>query len=119
MIELRKSPRINVTWRGLMKMGGSQIVPIRVINVSESGVLILSAQALPLNAEFQMMLEVPNIDHMRQAPHKVPCKVVVLHSVLSGDYFRVGVRFIELTELHKDLLNAWVSLANKQENHRR
>jgi c-di-GMP-binding flagellar brake protein YcgR len=113
MIELRRSPRINVTWRGMVKLAEGHILPIRAINVSATGVLILSPQALMIDREFQCMLEIPHIAQGSTELYKVPCKIAILHSILSGDAFRIGVRFVEIAELHRDLLNAWVSLASK------
>lgn len=115
MIELRRSPRINVTWRGMIKVKEGQILPIRAINVSATGLLILSPQALMIDREYHCMLEIPQIDHESKSPFKVPCKVAILHSILSGDAFRVGVRFVDISALHQDLLNAWVSLVSKQD----
>lgn len=113
MIELRRSPRINVTWRGMIKIAEGNILPIRAINVSATGVLILSPQALMINKEFHCMLEIPHIGQDSTQTYKVPCKIAILHSILSGDAFRIGVRFVEISELHQDLLDAWVSLASK------
>ena len=115
MIELRRSPRINVTWRGMIKVAEGQILPIRAINVSATGISILSAQPLTIEREYHCMLEIPHIGHESKVPYKVPCKVAILHSILSGDAFRIGVRFVEISDLHKDLLNAWVSLVSKQD----
>lgn len=112
-MEIRGGPRVNVTWRGLMKTGSNTLVPIRVLNVSPNGFMIQSAQSLIINREYQLMVEIPNIDQVTPIPYKVPCRVVVTYAVLSGDYFRVGVQFTEISELHLDLVAAWVSLASK------
>ncbi|MFZ6817364.1 PilZ domain-containing protein [Undibacterium sp. Ji22W] len=113
MIELRRSPRINVTWRGLIKLGEGKVFPIRVFNISETGILIMSEQVLTIDKEYQLMLEIPHIDQESMIPYKVPCKVVVSHAILSGNFFRVGVRILEIADLHRDLINAWVSLSKK------
>ncbi|WP_395007802.1 PilZ domain-containing protein [Undibacterium sp.] len=115
MIELRRSPRINVTWRGMIKVAEGNILQIRAINVSATGILILSPQSLMIDREYHCMLEVPQIDVGSSQPYKVQCKIAILHSILSGDAFRVGVRFVDISELHQDLLNAWVSLVSKQD----
>jgi c-di-GMP-binding flagellar brake protein YcgR len=116
MVELRRSPRINVTWRGVLKANDGNLLPIRVLNVSSTGLLIQSAVALKMNAEYQTMLEIPHISHEVKAQlYKVPAKILILHSVLTGEYFRVGVRFTEIAEIHKDLVAAWISLASKYE----
>lgn len=94
-------------------MGEGKVDPIRVFNVSETGILIMSEQALIIEKEYQVMLEIPHIDQEAMTPFKVPCKVIVLHSILSGNFFRVGVRLIEIATLHRDLINAWISLSKK------
>ncbi|WMW79290.1 PilZ domain-containing protein [Undibacterium cyanobacteriorum] len=111
-LELRRSPRINVTWRGAFRAADGSILPIKVINISDSGILFQCPQPAAITRDYQMMLEIPHIDHIREM-YKVPCKVHVLHCILSGDFFRVGVKFVEISELHRDLLAAWVSLTSK------
>lgn len=115
MIELRKSPRINVTWRALLKLGEGKLSPVRVFNVSETGLLILCEQALVIDRDYQLLIEIPALDPQIANPYKVSCKIVVLHSILSGDAFRVGVRIVDIAELHRDLINAWISLSRKQD----
>lgn len=112
-MELRRNPRITVTWRGFLKLNDGHLIPVRAQNVSESGLMILCPQSLPVNHHYQMMLEIPCIDHSDAPPYKVPCRISVLHSILSEDSFRIGVEFLELSSLHRDLIAAWVSLTNK------
>jgi c-di-GMP-binding flagellar brake protein YcgR len=113
MFELRKAPRINVTWRGAVKFDHAQLVPIRIINISNNGLLLLCPRALLADCEYQLILEVPNIDNLPSAMHQVNCTVVQTHSVLSGEHFRVGVKFVNIASIHRDLINAWVSLVSK------
>lgn len=115
MIELRKSRRINVTWRGLLKLSEGKFASVRVFNVSETGLLILSEQGLMTDRDYQLMVEIPHIDPLVNNPFKVSCKVAVLHSILSGDAYRVGVRITQIAELHRDLINAWISMSKKQD----
>ena len=113
MFELRKTPRINVTWRGSVKMDDGKLVPIRVINVGNHGFLFLCPTALLAEHDYQLSLEVPNIDKTSSTLYQVTCTVVLTHSVLSGGQFRVGVKFVQMSRLHRDLINAWVSLASR------
>lgn len=113
MIELRRNPRINVTWHGLIKVGENEFAPVRVFNVSETGILILSEQALSIDKEYQLMLEIPPIAQELTPPYKVSCTVMISHSILSGNYFRVGLRILDIAGLHRDLINAWISLSKK------
>ena len=113
MIELRKSPRTNVTWRAAIKLDAGNIVPAKVVNVSATGILLQCAHRVVVNHEYQVMMEVPRIDQPAGVPYQVRCKVVVLHAILSGDFFRIGVKFSELSDLHRNLIAAWLSIATK------
>jgi hypothetical protein len=113
MFELRKTPRINVTWRGSVKVDDDKLVPIRVINVGNNGFLFLSPKALMADRDYQLSLEVPNIDKTSGTLHQVNCVVTLTHSVLSGEQFRIGVKFATISSMHRDLINAWVSLASR------
>lgn len=113
MIELRKSPRTNVTWRAAIKIENGKIVSAKVVNVSATGVLLQCAERVLVNQEYQVMMEVPRIDQAVAQPYQVRCKVMVLHAILSDDFFRVGVKFSELSDLHRNLIAAWLSIATK------
>jgi c-di-GMP-binding flagellar brake protein YcgR len=112
MVELRRSPRINVTWRGIVKLDDGDLIPIRAMNVSSTGILLHCNHALHANKEYQIMLEIPHIDQVSNALYRVPAKVQILHCILSGEAFRIGVRFVEVAEIHRDLVRAWVSLVS-------
>lgn len=111
-VELRRSPRINVTWRGAFRAADGSILPIKVINISDSGILFQCSQPAVVQRDHQMMLEIPHIDQIANM-YKVPCKVKVMHCILSGDFFRIGVQFVELSELHRDLVSAWISMTSR------
>jgi hypothetical protein len=113
MIELRKSPRTNVIWRAAIKLGAGKIVPAKVVNVSATGVLLQSSTRVEVDHEYQVMMEVPKINQTSGEPYQVLCKVMVLHAILSGDQFRIGVKFTELSDLHRNLIAAWLSIATK------
>lgn len=113
MLELRRNPRITVNWRGFVRLSDGHLMPIRAHNVSETGLMIASPQSMVIKKQYQMMLEIPNIDRSDDPPYKVPLSAVVSHCVLSGDAFRIGVEFVDLASLHRDLIAAWVSITSK------
>lgn len=113
MIELRKSPRTNILWRAAIKLGEGNIVPAKVVNVSASGLLIQCVDRVEIDKEYRMMMEVPRIDQSSSDPYQVVCKVAVLHAILSGDSYRIGVKFTEISDLHENLVAAWLSISNK------
>jgi c-di-GMP-binding flagellar brake protein YcgR len=113
MIELRRSPRINVSWRGMIKIVEGKIIPVRAMNISVSGILLQCDEVAIVNKEYQLMLEVPQIRDLTLPPFKVPAKIRVQHAILSDGKYRLGMQFIELSDLHSDLLQAWISITSK------
>jgi hypothetical protein len=108
MIELRKSPRINVIWRAALRMPGVKLTMAKVINISSSGLLLQSPIPLTIGNDYQMMVEIPGIDQFCNT-FKVTCTVRVMHAILSGDFFHIGLQFTQLSDAHQELVNAWIS----------
>ncbi|MCH8622105.1 PilZ domain-containing protein [Undibacterium sp. TS12] len=108
MIELRRSPRITVTWRAGVKLPDGSLVIAKIINVSAEGVFLqTSANLIPQRA-YPMMIEIPGIVQEAEI-YKVSCKGTVKHATLSGDSYNVGMQLSDMSELHAQLVIAWVS----------
>jgi c-di-GMP-binding flagellar brake protein YcgR len=113
MIELRRNPRANVTWRGAIKIAEGEVVPVKIVNISSGGLLLHCPRALDPNRKFQIMMEMPGIDQSSSVRHQAPCKVLVMHVRLSGDFYQIGVKFTEISDLHQALFDAWLSITTK------
>lgn len=113
MIELRRNPRANVTWRGAIKSGEGKVTPLKIVNISSGGLLLNCAISLETNKSYQMMMEVPGIDQSTSLRYQVPCKVLVMHVRLSADAYQIGVKFAEISDLHQNLFDAWISITAK------
>ncbi|MFZ6720708.1 PilZ domain-containing protein [Undibacterium sp. Ji49W] len=108
MIELRKSPRVTVTWRSGIKMPDGRLIFTKVINISAEGVLLQSPENLVPLRSYPMMIEIPGIVQEAEL-YKVSCKGTVRHAILSGDSYNVGMLLSEMSELHAQLVVAWIS----------
>lgn len=108
MIELRKSPRITVTWRAGVKLLDGRLLLAKVVNVSNDGVLIHSSENLVLQRSYPMMIEIPAIVQSQEI-YKVSCKGTVKHTLLSGEVYHIGIQLSEMSELHAELVVAWIS----------
>lgn len=108
MIELRKGPRVNITWRAVVRLPDGSLMQAKATNLSAGGILLLCKTDLGVGHRCSMMLEVPGITDLAKVSH-VPCQGLVLHSILSSGVYRIGVRLVELSDLHGELLRAWVS----------
>lgn len=112
MIELRSAPRINVTWRGAVRLNDGRLMMVRVINISRDGILIECNESLNPNKLYPMLLEIPAINGSKDI-HKVQCMGLVRHTILSADNYRIGLQLQEISGLHEELVQAWVSLTNR------
>ncbi|MFZ6875152.1 PilZ domain-containing protein [Undibacterium sp. Di27W] len=108
MIELRRSPRITVTWRAGVKLPDGRLLLARVVNLSAEGVLVHVPENLLPQRTYPMMIEIPGI-YQEADIHKVSCKGTVRHAILSGEVYHVGVQLSEMSELHAQLVSAWIS----------
>lgn len=113
MIEQRKNNRIHVTWRGLIKISDDDVLDIKLVEIASSGMLFSCPVVLKTSQIYLILLNVPNLANPSKEPIKVPCKVKVLHSVLSGNSFRSGANIIEIDHSHRELINSWIAFENK------
>ncbi|MFZ6773273.1 PilZ domain-containing protein [Undibacterium sp. SXout7W] len=112
MLELRKSPRLNVNWRAGIKLPDGRFIFCHVMNISSEGLLFHSPENLIVLRGYPMMIEIPGIDGAEQM-YKVSCKGIVKHTILSSDYYRIGVLLTDISSLHQELVNAWLSKVSK------
>jgi hypothetical protein len=113
MIELRTAPRVNVNWRCGLKLPDSRLLMCKAINVSSEGILLFSPEPLQVSSSYPAMLEIPALQDREQLFH-INCKAQVLHNILSDGVFRVGIQVSGMSDLHRELVNAWVSKAGKK-----
>ncbi|MFN7206942.1 MAG: PilZ domain-containing protein [Burkholderiales bacterium] len=107
----RKHLRANVSWRGAIRIN-SQPQAIKVVNVSEGGLGVVTEMALPMGQSFQMAVMVPlSVDLLRQEQVVFTGKVV--HSVISGGMYRIGMQFVTISESHRSLIRDWVTAHGK------
>ncbi|MFZ6676038.1 PilZ domain-containing protein [Undibacterium sp. Xuan67W] len=113
MIELRRSPRINVIWRAAVRLPDGSLIATKIVNLSTGGVLMQCPIPLEVSREYQIMIEVPGIADLSKEQFKVACKAFVQHCILSDGAYRIGVKFNGLSDLHQRLVDAWISKAVK------
>ncbi|MFZ6640496.1 PilZ domain-containing protein [Undibacterium sp. TC4M20W] len=108
MIELRRSPRITVTWRAGIKLPDGKLVLAKLVNISAEGVLLHTTENLMPQRSYPMLIEIPGIFQESQI-YKVSCKGTIRHAILSGEVYHVGIQLSEMSELHTELVTAWIS----------
>ncbi len=106
-IENRTEPRYLVSWRAHVQLPNGQMVEVRVKDISESGMGMISDYAVPSSRVLDITVGVPDLtDPSRLLA--VPGRASIAFSVMQGHDFRVGVRWAELSPAAQELWRTWV-----------
>ena len=106
-IESRKEPRYSVTWRGRLTLPNGTVQDVRVRDISEKGVGLLSEHPVPGNTVMQLVLGVPDLRDLTRIM-AVPVRINTAYVVMQGHDFRVGGLWVELTPPVRELIQAWI-----------
>jgi hypothetical protein len=105
-IESRKEPRFSVTWRGRLTLPDGQVQEVRVRDISEKGVGLLSDLPLPSNTVMLLVLGVPDLKDLSRIM-AVPVHINTAYVVMQSHDFRVGGTWIDLNDTVRTLLQGW------------
>lgn len=108
-LEARVSTRVNAHWRARVLISPESFIEGRTINVSEGGVSLLLDRRFPDGASLMLALAVPDTtDRTRLNPLTVQARVVF--NVASGDLFRLGLQFTQISNEGRQAIRRWVTL---------
>lgn len=105
-IESRKEPRYSVTWRGRLTLPNGTVQDVRVRDISEKGVGLLSDLPVPGNTVMQLVLGVPDLRDLTRIM-AVPVRINTAYVVMQSHDFRVGGMWIDLSDSVRELLHHW------------
>ncbi|MEY2874819.1 MAG: hypothetical protein RLZZ373_2190 [Pseudomonadota bacterium] len=105
-IDSRKEPRFSVTWRGRLTLPDGQVQEVRVRDISEKGVGLLSDDPLPGNTVMLLVLGVPDLKDLSRIM-AVPVHINTAYVVMQSHDFRVGATWIDLSDSVRELLQGW------------
>ena len=105
-IDSRKEPRYSVTWRGRLTLPDGQVQEVRIRDISEQGVGLLSDLPLPSNTVMLLVLGVPDLNDLSRIM-AVPVHINSAYVVMQSHDFRVGGTWIDLNDSVRTLLQAW------------
>ncbi|GGX44829.1 PilZ domain-containing protein [Undibacterium squillarum] len=113
MREQRRNPRIWVSWRCGIRFPDGRLVICRAQNISIDGIALQCEDLLVQGQRYPMMVEIPGIRDPREI-HRVSCTGEIRHVILSEGAYRAGIQLSAMTELHAELVRAWMAKADKQ-----
>ena len=110
--ESRKEPRVKVSWPARVQLPGGRVVDLRVRDLSESGVGLLTNTSIPANSVLNFAMGVPGLnDPARITPVTGTIKTTYL--VLQGVDLCCGGMWVSLPESSREMLNKWIRRLRK------
>ncbi len=106
-VENRTEPRYNVSWRALLQLPNGQTTEVRVKDISESGMGLVSDLSVPNGRVLSITVGVPDLTDLSRTL-AMPGRVQVAFAVMQRHDFRVGARWAELSPAAQQLWRAWV-----------
>lgn len=106
-IDQRREPRVPVTWPARLDLGGGQMLDVRVRDISESGIGLRCDRPIGVNSRLHATLGVPDLDDPKRL-QAVPCTLTIMFVVMSGDEWRVGGQWLELSPQARALMRQWM-----------
>lgn len=106
-IEARRERRVKVTWPARVQLPDGKVVELKLRDLSEHGVGLLSDVRLPLNVTMNLAVGVPYI----QEPSRiVPVvgTVTLKQQVLQGHHMSSGGIWVSLPSDGQELLKKWI-----------
>lgn len=104
----RQAPRARVTWRAVHIQEGRNNLLIKVVDISEGGIGVITQNNYAIGQVLNIGMEIPAPNNLNKKTQHI-CRTAVVHTVLSNEGYRVGLRFLEINEAHKALIKAWVA----------
>lgn len=108
-VDARGAVRVNAHWRARVLISAEAFTEGRTINVSEGGVSLLLDRRFPDGALITLALAVPDPTD-RTRLHAITAQARVVFNVASGDLFRLGLQFTQVSDEGRQFIRRWVHL---------
>jgi hypothetical protein len=105
--EGRKEQRVKVSWPGRVQLPNGRVVELRVRDLSESGVGLLSTHHIPPSSVLNFAMGVPGL---HEAPRITPVTATIktTYVVIKGNDLFCGGIWVSLPADARELLDKWM-----------
>jgi hypothetical protein len=103
----RKEQRVKVSWPARVQLPNGRVIDLRVRDLSESGVGLLSEVAIPAHTVLNFAVGVPGL-HEATKITPVSGTIKTTYLVLQGRDLCCGGMWVNLPESSRELLNKWI-----------
>jgi PilZ domain len=106
-LDARREPRFAVHWRGRMQLPDARVIEMRLKDISESGMGMTAAEAVPSGAMFEVSVRVPDPGGSAQMT-EVTGTVKIAYVAMRGYEFSVGVVWVDRDDAGRELMSRWI-----------
>ncbi|HEX7637473.1 MAG TPA: PilZ domain-containing protein [Burkholderiaceae bacterium] len=110
--EARKEQRVKVSWPARVQLPGGRVVELRVRDLSESGVGLLTDVNIPAYTVLNFAMAVPGL-HEGSKMTPVSGTIKTTYIVIQGRDLCCGGMWVQLPESSRELLNKWIRRLRK------
>jgi len=105
--ENRRELRVKVSWPGRLQLPGGKVIEVRVRDLSDNGVGLVAAVAIPSSTDLVFAMGVPALnDPARVTP--VTGRIRTSYIVLQGRDIYCGGNWSQLAPESRDLIASWL-----------
>jgi PilZ domain len=108
LFDARREPRYSVHWRGRVQLPGRRVIELRLKDISESGMGLITSEAVPSGATLAIAVRVPDPGGSAQTS-EVTGTVQTAYVALRGYDFNVGVIWVERDDAGRELMSRWIA----------
>ena len=106
-LDARKEQRVKVSWPARVQLPGGKVVELRVRDLSESGVGLVTDHAIPPSTVLNFAMGVPHLDEPgRVTP--VAGTIRTSYVVVQGRDLHCGGSWVSLPSESRELLDKWI-----------
>lgn len=106
-LDARREPRFNVHWRGRLLLPDGRVIELRLKDISESGMGMTAAEAVPSGAMLKVSVRVPDPGGSAQMT-EVTGTVQTAYVAMRGYEFSVGVVWVDRDAAGRELMSRWI-----------
>jgi hypothetical protein len=107
LFDARREPRFHVHWRGRLQLQGGRVIELRLKDISESGMGLVTSDAVPSAATLAIALRVPDLGGSAQTT-EVSGTVQTAYVAMRGYEFSVGAIWVERNDADRELMSRWI-----------
>ncbi len=105
--EGRKEPRVKVSWPGRVQLPNGRVFELRVRDLSESGVGLLTDHRIPPNSVLNFAMGVPGLDEATKIT-PVTGTIKTTYVIVQGPDLVCGGMWVTLPRESRELLDKWI-----------